>query len=115
MGVVPAWPARPSRTSSPSRVADDPGHDSHSHASFGEHGSLLDMQLEKHTGSGPPAATSRAATDAPDLLAPEDHDGACTHALDGLHAATTPSVPSNLPPRGTVSTCDPTQTDLTRT
>ena len=67
------------------RVADDPGHDSQSHASFGEHGSLLDMQLEKHAREWAARSDGRAASDAADLLAPEDHDGTCTGAADDVH------------------------------
>ena len=77
-------PRTPVKDELPAGVPDDSGHDSDRHVSFGQHGSLLDVELEERPRKLPASRNARAASDASDFLPAKDHDGARTDALDSL-------------------------------
>ena len=93
-----------------SRVADDPGDDSERHVALGRGPDPARREARgKRAGSGPPAATSARLpmqpTSSPRNATTEPAPTRSTASI----AATTPSAPSNRPPCGTVSRCEPTQ------
>jgi hypothetical protein len=53
-------------------IPDDSGHDSDRHVSFGQNGSLLDMELEERPRKLPAGRNARAASDASDFLPAKD-------------------------------------------
>ena len=77
-------PRTPVEDELPAGIPDDSGHDSDRHVSFGQHGSLLDVELEERPRKLPASRNARAASDASDFLPAKDHDGARSDALDSL-------------------------------
>jgi hypothetical protein len=68
----------------PAGIPYDPGHDTDRHVSFGQNGSLLDMELEERPRKLPAGRNARAASDASDFLPPKHDDGARSDPLDSL-------------------------------
>ena len=68
----------------PTCVPDDSGHDSDGRVPLGQHGALLDVELEKHPRQRVACSDERAASDAPDLLTAKHDNRADSDALDGL-------------------------------
>ena len=96
------------------RVADDPGHDAERGAGPLEHRPLLDVHLDEAAGKRP-ALDEGPTTHAPTLLVPEHDHPECS--LAGTRRSRSPRArrrhrasPSNFPPAGTLSRCEPVQT-----